>query len=312
MLAEIGRFFSGAVSALHRFLQLQIPLGGGSGVGAANLLGALGALALAYAASRLARRALRGGLPKSARPEDNRQFLLQRGVHWTIMGLGALAGLNILQLSLTNLLVVLGGLSVGIGFGLQGAASNLISGIILILERPFKIGDLVEVELPNGSVFGRIVHIGMRATVVAALDAKELIVPNNKMISETIHNLTHADRYFRLQIQVGVSYDSDIQLVKQTLLDAAAEHPSVLQETPPDASSSVGAPIVRFTQFGDSALQFELLAWIADSFQRFDIASDLHFLTAAKFRERGIHIPFPQRDVHVYPTTGAGEPPERV
>ena len=223
-----------------------------------------------------------------------------RAAHWAILALGALAAFNVLGLNLTNLLVVLGGLSLGIGLGLQNAASNLIGGVILILERPFKIGDLVEAELPNGSVFGRVTHIGLRSTVIAALDAKELIVPNSKLLSETIHNLTHADRYFRVQIQVGAAYGSDVQLVKRTLLEAAAAHPEVVQETPADVENSqIAPPLVRFAQFGESSLQFELLVWIADSFERFDIASDLHFAILDLFRERGIEIPFPQRVVHL-------------
>ena len=286
---------------LKELLQYQIPLGGEKNVGVLELLGAAAVLFSAYLLSRLARRTIRRGL---GRIEEHRRFLILRMAHWLILGLGALVAFNVLGLNLRNLLVVLGGLSLGIGLGLQSVASNLIAGVILILERPFKIGDLVEAELPSGNVFGRVAHIGLRSTVIASLDAKELIVPNSKLLSETIHNLTHADRYFRVQILVGVSYGSDVHLVKRTLLEAAAAHPSVVQEKPANSKNeSVAPPLARFTQFGESSLQFELLVWIADSFERFDIASDLHFSILERFRERGIEIPFPQRVVHL-PSTG--------
>ena len=289
---------------LKELLQYQIPLGDKS-VGALNMLGAAAVLLSAYLLSRLAQRAIRGGL---RRIEEHRRFLILRTTRWSILGLGALTAFNVLGLNLTNLLVVLGGLGLGVGLGLQNAASNLIASVILILERPFKIGDLVEAELPSGNVFGRVSHIGLQSTVIASMDAKELIVPNSKLLSETIHNLTHADRYFRVQIQVGVAYGSDVQLARRTLLEAAAAHPSVVQEKPADSTNeSVAPPLARFTQFGESALQFELLAWIADSFERFDIESDLHFSILERFRARGIEMPFPQRVVHLPSTYGAAQ-----
>lgn len=286
---------------LKELLQYQISLGGEKNVGVLELLGAAAVLLSAYLLSRLAQRAIRRGLQ---RIEEHRRFLIQRTTRWTIMALGALIAFNVLGLNLTNLLVVLGGLSLGVGLGLQNAAADLIAGVILILERPFKIGDLVEAELPSGNIFGRVTHIGLRSTVIASLDAKELIIPNSKLLSETIHNLTHADRYFRVHIQVGVAYGSDVQLAQRTLLEAAAAHPGVVQEKPADTDNNqIAPPLARFTQFGESSLQFELLVWIADSFERFDIESDLHLSILERFRERGIEIPFPQRVVHL-PSTG--------
>ena len=121
------------------------------------------------------------------------------------------------------------------------------------------------------------------------------------MITESVHNLTHYNNRFRIRITVGVSYGSDVELVKKALLEAAHEHPQVIKEATPNMSN-VTAPFVRFINFGDSSLDFELLAWIPDSFQRFDVASDLHFMVWEKFKAYNIRIPFPQRDVHFYPT----------
>lgn len=226
------------------------------------------------------------------------QFILLRFLHFGLIILGILVSLSAIGVSFTSLALIFGGLSIGIGFGLQNIASNLISGFILIFERPIKIGDLVEIMDVN--VFGRVSSINLRSTVIVSLDEKEIIVPNSQLITESVHNLTHANNLFRLKITVGVSYSSDVDLVKKVLLDAADEHLGVIKEPIPNISN-VTPPFVRFTAFGNSSLDFELLAWIPDSFQRFDIASDLHFIIWHKFKEHNITIAFPQLDVHLDP-----------
>ena len=230
---------------------------------------------------------------------EHTQFVLLRFLHFSFIIFGVLIALSTIGVSFTSLALIFGGLSIGIGFGLQNIASNLISGFILIFERPIKIGDLVEImEL---DIFGTVGSINLRSTVIVALDEKEIIVPNSQLISEPVHNLTHQSTLFRLRIPVGVSYGSDVELVKQALLEAAQEHPAVIKEPKP-TMKNVSAPFVRFISFGESSLDFELLAWIPDSFKRFDVASDLHFMIWEKFKEYKIEIPFPQRDVHFYPT----------
>lgn len=226
------------------------------------------------------------------------QFILLRFIHFTLIIIGVLISLSAVGVSFTSLAIVFGGLSIGIGFGLQNIASNLISGLILIFERPIKIGDLVEVT--NTNIFGRISSINLRSTVIASLDEKEVIVPNSQLVTESVHNLTHDNDRFRLRVPVRVSYSSDVQLVRTALIEAAHEHPQVIKDPDP-TMENVTSPFVRFVNFGDSSLDFELLAWIPDSFQRFDVSSDLHFIIWEKFKEYGVKIPFPQRDVHFYP-----------
>ena len=228
---------------------------------------------------------------------EHTQFLLLRFFHISLIILGILISLNTIGLNLTNLAIIFGGLSIGIGFGLQNIASNLISGIILIFEKPIKIGDLVEIM--DGKVLGTVSAINLRSTVIVALD-KEVIVPNSQLITEPVNNLTHYNSFFRVRVLVGVSYNSDVEFVKKVLLEVAEAHPEVIKEPIPEIRN-VSAPVVRFVRFGESSLGFELLAWIPDSFQRFDIASDLHFMVWEKFKEYGIKIPFPQQDVHFYP-----------
>ena len=230
---------------------------------------------------------------------EHTQFILLRFLHFSLIIIGVLISLSTVGVSFTSLAIIFGGLSIGIGFGLQNIASNLISGFILIFERPIKIGDLVEIMDVN--IFGRVSSINLRSTIIVALDEKEVIVPNSQLITEPVHNLTHYNNRYRLQISVGVSYNSDVELVKKVLLEVAEAHPEVIKEPDP-AMEGVTAPFVRFVDFGKSSLDFHLLAWIPDSFQRFDVASDLHFMIWEKFKEYNIRIPFPQRDVHFYPT----------
>ena len=230
--------------------------------------------------------------------ERHTQFILLRFIHFTLIIIGVLIALSAVGVSFRSLAIIFGGLSIGIGFGLQNIASNLIAGFILLFERPIKIGDLVEVtELDT---FGRVSSINLRSTIITALDEKEIIVPNSQLITESVHNLTHANALFRLRIQVSVSYSSDVEVVKKALLETAYDHPEVIKEPHPEMPN-VTAPFIRFTDFGESSLNFQLLAWIPDSTHRFDVASDLHFMIWEKFKEYGIKVPFPQQDVHLYP-----------
>lgn len=226
------------------------------------------------------------------------QFVILRIFHFFLITIGVLISLTTIGISLTSIAIIFGGLSIGIGFGLQNTVANIMSGLILLFERPVKIGDLVEII--DFNIFGRVTSINLRSTVIMSLDEKEIIVPNLQMVSEPVHNLTHYNNRFRITVSVGVSYGSDVDLVKEALIEVANSHPEVIKDPPPQMEN-VTAPFVRFTDFGESSLNFQLLAWIPDSFQRFDIASDLHFMIWQKFKEHGIKIPFPQRDVHFYP-----------
>ena len=213
------------------------------------------------------------------------QFILLRFLHYTIIIIGIVISLSTIGVSFTSLAIIFGGLSIGIGFGLQNLASNLISGFILIFERPIKIGDLVEII--DIGIFGRVSSINLRSTIIVALDEKEIIVPNSQLITEPVHNLTHYNNRFRIRISVGVSYSSDVALVKKALLEAAHLHPEVIKQPMPDIEN-VTVPFVRFISFGDSSLDFELLAWIPDSFQRFDVAPAIFILWFGKNLKRTV------------------------
>ena len=263
----------------------------------ANIFYSLAIIFGMYVLSKYTQWLLQNQVLQAFQIERHTQFIILRILHFTMITIGVLISFRTIGMNFTSFAIIFGGLSIGIGFGLQNTVANLISGLILIFERPIKIGDLVEIIDVN--IFGRVSSINLRSTVIMALDEKEIIVPNSKLITEPVHNLTHYNNRFRIQIQVGVSYNSDVEIVKKALLEAAAEHDEVIKDPTPKMEN-VTDPFVRFSRFGESSLDFELFAWIPDSFMRFDVASDLHFLVWEKLKKYNIKIPFPQRDIHFY------------
>ena len=251
-------------------------------------------------ASTLFARYLRGVLRNKVLPAlqlpVNAEFLFLRIVQLIVIAFGVLVAVNLIGFNMNSVLVALGGLSIGIGFGLQNIASNFVSGVIMVFERPIKIDDRVTV----GGTYGIVKAINMRSTVVTTPEDIDIIIPNSKFISETVTNLTYDNTRTRIKVPVGVSYESDEDLVKKVLLEIANSHPDIIKEMKPDLPDVV-PPFVRFIRFGDSSLDFEMLAWIPNVMHRLEIISDLHFMIRKKFREHGIVIAFPQRDVHVYP-----------
>ncbi len=201
--------------------------------------------------------------------------------------IGLLVILSTAGIDLTTLNVLAGAIGIGVGFGLQTIANNFISGLIILFERPIKVGDRIQV----GEITGDVVRIGARATTIKTNDNIDIIVPNAEFISSQVINWSHSDREVRLHVPVGVSYTSDIDEVRNVLLEVAASHHGVLKVPSPD---------VMFKEFGESSLNFDLRVWTADYITKTKVLqSDLNFAILKKFRECGIEIPFPQRDVHV-------------
>lgn len=203
--------------------------------------------------------------------------------------LGILICLNTLGVSSTSIAVMFGALGIGLGFGLQNIFSNFVSGLILLFERPVQVGDAVEIE----GIWGKVRKINVRATVVQTYDNASLIIPNSDFISKQVTNWSFRDPRVRINIEVGVAYGSDVQLVKATLLEVAEQHPRVLKIPVPD---------VLFTDFADSALLFKLRIWTNLNYM-LSTGTEIRFEIDRLFRERNITIPFPQRDIHIYPTT---------
>jgi small-conductance mechanosensitive channel len=203
-----------------------------------------------------------------------------------MVSFGFLAVLSLLGMSLQNFVVVLGALGVGIGFGLQDIVNNFLSGLILLFERPVKVGDFIVVN----EEWGNITKIGLRSTVVETIAHSEIIVPNSQLISEKVTNWTHSTRVARLNVPVGVAYGSNVPLVLKILAETAKGHPEAVPKP---------APSVLFMEFGDSSLNFEIRVFIQDITSNFRIRSEILQQIDARFRESGIEIPFPQRDLHL-------------
>ncbi|MEN8155504.1 MAG: mechanosensitive ion channel domain-containing protein [Bacteroidota bacterium] len=188
-------------------------------------------------------------------------------------------------MALTNLSIVLGAFSVGIGFGLQNIFNNMVSGLILAFERPIKVGDVVEV----GSVLGTVKSIGLRSSTVRSFDGAEVIVPNGNLISDQMTNWTLSDSTRRVEILIGVAYGTDPEVVLAILKEIASEHEMVRK---------VPFPSAYFTGFGDSSLDFRLLVWThVDNI--LVVASELNTNLNKALNKAGIEIPFPQTDLHV-------------
>lgn len=208
-------------------------------------------------------------------------------VQYIMLFFGLIIILQTTGIDLTALNVLTGAVGIGVGFGLQNVTNNFISGLIILFERPIKVGDRIEV----GSVEGRVVQVRARSTTVVTNDNIAIIVPNSKFISENVINWSYTDQNVRFKIPVSVAYGTDTRLVERLLLEVAKENPDVLER--PET-------VVRFIEFGDSALLFELRVWSTTRIHnKGKLFSDLNFAINDKFNEHGVVIPFPQRDLHV-------------
>jgi small-conductance mechanosensitive channel len=215
------------------------------------------------------------------------QFTLGRVLGYCFLGLGFYVSFQVVGINLNSLAILAGAIGVGLGFGLQNIISNFISGLIILAERPITIGDRIEI----GNVAGQVLEISLRSTTVLTNDNIAIIVPNADFITHSVTNLTYEDPRVRFRIPFGVAYGTDLEKLRQLMLQVADEHPKALKDPLPN---------LFFVGFGDSSLNFELAVWSAEmttSPRRF--RSDLFFAIEKKLRENNIEIPFPQRDLRL-------------
>lgn len=212
------------------------------------------------------------------------RYTIARLVKYLIVTVGSLVALKqAFAIDLTSIAVIFTALSVGIGFGLQYLAADIASGFILLFERPIRVGDRISIGEDEGDVQS----INLRTTVVITNDRIAIIVPNSRLVSQRVINWSYGDPRARIAIPLGVADDSDIQLVTDTLIEAAKDVDNVLTDPP---------PTVQFLKFGEYSLEFRLLVWTRQPRRHVEIRSDINYRIARLFRERSIKIPYPTQE----------------
>lgn len=252
----------------------------------AQVLVAIGLFAAFLALTRMLQRALDQHIFPRTRLDGGIRHSIRSGVGYVGFTLAAMLAISTVGIDLSNLAIIAGALSVGIGFGLQNIVNNFVSGLILLVERPIKVGDWIVV----GDQQGYVKKISVRATEIATFDRASVFVPNSSLISGNLMNRTHADKTGRVQLPVGIAYGADPVRAREILLEVALAHPEVRRNP---------APMALFRGFGDSALNFELFAYLLDVEKTLSVTSDLCFAIHEAFKREGIGIPFPQRDTRI-------------
>jgi small-conductance mechanosensitive channel len=222
---------------------------------------------------------------KNGRLQQSQGFAITQISKYILIIVFIVLSLGAMNISLKYLLA-LTPLLIGVGLGLQQVFNDLVSGIILLIEPSIGINDIVEVD----GIVARVKEIGLRTSKIESRDGIMMIIPNHKLVSENLINWSSNQNVTRFIVKVGVAYGSDVELVKKILIECAWKHNRI--KTNP-------APFVRFKDFGESSLDFELLFWSNYLFPIEDVKSDLRFMIDAEFRKNGVKIPFPQRDLYI-------------
>lgn len=215
------------------------------------------------------------------------QYTIATSVHYVVLVLGILVALNVLGFPLTNIALIFGALGVGIGFGLQNIVNNFLSGLILLFERPIKVGDMLVID----GQWGMVKEIRVRSTVFQTFDRYVLIIPNSELLSGKILNWTHYGWGLnRMELKVGVGYGSDVRQVTRIITELCQANPRVLDDPPPQ---------VFFKAYGDSSLDFTIWIFLHHPSDRIPATHEINTAMFEAFQQEGIEIPFPQRDLHI-------------
>ncbi len=268
---------------LLEFLNYEFPLGDKIHISVKVLLILIVALFLASYVLKVVRKLITRKLPQ----DDKVKFISVFGyLKWLIYVIIFLVTLHNAGINVTAIFAASAALLIGIGLALQTLFQDIISGIFILIDQTVHVGDIIELD---GKV-GRVEEINLRTTRAVTIDNKVLVIPNHLYLTNTLYNWTENGTTTRESVEVGVAYGSDTELVKKLLLEVAKNHPDVFKHP---------EPMVLFTNFGDSSLDFKLVFTLNDSFQAGLPKSDIRFAIDKKFREHYIEIPFPQRDIHI-------------
>ncbi len=274
------------MEALQDFFTFGITLGGQK-ITVGLVLVASAILYGAFVLSRGLQSLLMENMLSRRQMDTGARISIARLVHYAMVLVGFFIALSALGFELKNVTIIGGALGVGIGFGMQTIVNNFVCGLILLFERPIKVGDVI--QLTDGQQ-GRVQNLGLRATIIQTFDRAEIVVPNSDLIASQVVNWTLGDRHVRLVIPVGVAYGSDVETVMRVLMEVANQNPQVLKDP---------QPMVLFLNFGESCLDFQLRVWIPDFNDRRIIQSEIIVEIDRRFRAEGVEIPFPQRDIHL-------------
>ncbi|WP_026621273.1 potassium-dependent mechanosensitive channel [Ensifer sp. WSM1721] len=252
--------------------------------------------ALGYVMTRWVQRWIDGNVMARSRVDAGVRNSIRTGIGYVGVGLAGLIGLSAAGIDLSSLALVAGALSLGVGFGLQNIVSNFVSGLILLVERPFKVGDWIV----SGTTEGFVRRISVRATEIETFQHQSIMMPNSLLINASVGNWTHRNKLGRSEIAVTVTYSSEPRRVIELLQEIAAGHPMVLKNP---------APNVGFTAFGDERMTFELRIYVADVLKAGDVRNDIRVSIYERFRDEGIGAPFPMKIEDVTPEEEAEAPP---
>lgn len=252
------------------------------------LLVIIGVLTAAFFLSKL----LHGTLKRITHLDVTQRLLSEKLISVGVWAMAVLIGIDLLGIDLTALAVFSGAFGLAIGFGLQKTFGNLIAGIILLMDRSIKPGDVIAVADQGGVVtFGQIRKIGIRAVSITTRDQKEYLIPNENLMINQVENWSYSSKQVRMQIPVGVSYNCDIKQAEKLMLEAAAASKRVLKSPP---------PTVWLDQYGDSSVNFVIHCWITDPEAGIgNVKSEVLKNLWDLFQQHGVEIPFPQRDINL-------------
>lgn len=283
--SKIWNNFSHHIVDVWKFKLIEI---GGAQLTVGKIVIALTILLVGLRLSRRLSRMTRNRLLNRVMADRGAQAAVESMIYYILIVFFVVFSMRIASIPLTVFTILGGALAIGVGFGSQNLINNFISGLIMLIERPIKVGDAIDVDGTLGSV----VKIGVRSTQIRTASSVDILVPNSSFLEKNVINWTLADNRVRESIVIGVAYGSDINKVAELLKQAALENDSV---------QNIPEPIVLFNEFGESSLDFEVLFWIVmrEHIDRRKIKSDLRFAIYNLLNAEGVTISFPQRDLHL-------------
>ena len=272
------------MGGIYKFLTTPIMETQGQVLNLVDILITIGVFLVFYVLARIFSRQLQKTVLPKAGITGSARRLINSIVSFTLLFAGVYTALTYIGINLSVMLVPLGAVSIGLGLGLQTLASNYVAGVVILIEKTFRDGDLIDVD----GVVGTVIETGLRATVVRTFNNTEVILPNSILISQQLENWTKTDTVIRVDAIVGVAYGSNIRQVHDILLDQITRHEAVLEDP---------APRTFLTEFADSAVNFRFLYYVGEPLHRLSSLSDILEGIYLEFERQGIEIPFPQQDI---------------